>query len=351
MAYTTIDDPAQFVFTKLYTGNATNPTTISGIGFQPDWVWTKGRSTAEGHRLCDSVRGATKDLLSNTGAAESTNTIGLKSFNADGYVIGNSNGYNKDTDTFVSWSWLAGTAISSTSTTGSGTAKTYSGSVNTTSGFSIIKYVGNGTAGHTIPHHLGAAPDFIMVAQLDNTEAWQLYLSPMAASKFIQMNVDEEFNQGDYNMFNSTAPSSTVITLGNQNHTNANDQNYVVYSFAAKKGYSKIGEYVGLNSSNGNFVYTGFRPSIIFIKRKDADGDWRIYDDKRDGRNNKNDYVEPNTSDAESDTDSGSNWDFLANGFKFYTSEAQIAGSGTYLYMAFAHSPLVNSNGIPNNAR
>ena len=87
MAYTTIDDPAQFVFTKLYTGNATNPTTISGIGFQPDWVWTKGRSTAEGHRLCDSVRGATKDLLSNTGATESTNTIGLKSFNADGSSI------------------------------------------------------------------------------------------------------------------------------------------------------------------------------------------------------------------------------------------------------------------------
>jgi hypothetical protein len=198
---------------------------------------------------------------------------------------------------------------------------------------------------------LGAAPNFIMVAQLDNTEAWQLYLSPMAASKFIQMNVDEEFNQGDYNMFNSTAPSSSVITLGTQAHTNTNDQNYIVYSFAAKKGYSKIGRYVGLNSSNGNFVYTGFRPSIIFMKRQDADGDWRIYDDKRDGFNQKNDYIEPNTAAAESDTDSGSSWDILSNGFKFYTSEAEISGSGQYLYMAFAHSPFVNSKGVPNNAR
>ena len=351
-AYTTIDDPSLFHDTLIWTGDGATSRDITGLNFQPDWIWFKRRNATGHNRLIDSVRGSNKLLSSDLGNTEGTDATYVTSFNSDGFSIGNNTDINNNGTTVVSWNWKTGTAISSTNTTGSGTAKTYSGSVNTTSGFSIIKYVGNGTAGHTIPHHLGVAPDFIMVAQLDNTEAWQLYLSPMAASKFIQMNVDEEFNQSSYNMFNSTAPSSTVITLGDQNHTNTNDQNYIVYSFAAKQGYSKIGEYVGLNSTNGNFVYTGFRPSIIFIKRKDADGDWRIYDNKRDGRNNKNDYLEPNTADAESDTDSGSNWDFLANGFKFSgATDAEIQGSGTYLYMAFAHSPLVNSNGIPNNAR
>ena len=190
-----------------------------------------------------------------------------------------------------------------------------------------------------------------MVAQLDNTEAWQINMTPLAADKFIQMNVDEEFSQGSYNMFNSTKPSSTVITLGTLAHTNTNDQNYIAYCFAPIKGYSRIGEYAGNNSTTGRFVYLGFRPSIIFFKRKDADGDWRIYDDKRDGYNNKNDYIEPNTSDAESDTDSGSNWDMLSNGFKFYTSEAEINANGTYMYMAFAHSPFVNSKGVPATVR
>ena len=175
-------------------------------------------------------------------------------------------------------------------------------------------------------------------------------IKKMGANKFLYLNVTDAIGD-DSGHFNDTEPTTSVFSVGGADGTNYSGENLIAYCFADVKGYSKLGRYVGLNSSNGNFVYTGFRPAIIFMKRIDAAGDWRIYDDKRDGFNQKNDYLEPSTSDAESDTDSGSSWDILSNGFKFYTSEAAISGSGTFIYFAIAHSPFVNSKGVPNNPR
>ena len=165
-----INKPNEYFNTKLYTGNATNPTTISGIGFQPDWVWTKLRSGGtEAHRLCDSVRGATKDLFSDATDGEATNTIGLKSFNSDGYVIGNSNGYNLNSGTFVSWNWLAGGSASS-NTDGNITSSV---SVNTTSGISIGTYSSiESNTGKTVGHGLGSKPDMVMVKKTSGTAGW-----------------------------------------------------------------------------------------------------------------------------------------------------------------------------------
>ena len=179
MAYTTINDPTDYFNIKLYTGNGSNPTTISGIGFQPDWVWTKARSATEGHRLCDAVRGATKDLISNSDAAESTNTIGLKSFNSDGYVIGNSNGYNQNSQTFVSWNWKANGQGSSNT---NGSINTTYTSVNTTAGFSIVAFTGTG-ANATVGHGLGVTPSMIIVKNRSITQEWAVYHAALGGTK------------------------------------------------------------------------------------------------------------------------------------------------------------------------
>ena len=348
MAYTTIDDPSDYFNTKLYTGNATNPTTISGIGFQPDWVWTKGRSTAEGHRLCDSVRGATKDILSNTTSVESTNAIGLKSFNSDGYVIGNSNGYNKNTETFVSWNWLAGTSVSGT-TTGSGTGKAYSGSVSTTAGFSIIKYLGNGTAGHTIPHHLGAVPEWILVKQtIGGDENWFSYHVGLGNTKDIHLNQANAGATAD--SWNDTTPTSSVFSISDQSAVNGNGNTHVAYCFAEKQGYSKFGSYVGNGNVEGPFVYTGFKPAFVLVKNGSSNAtNWSIVDNKRDSSNDGTPkLLLPDSNSAES---TFSFIDLLSNGFKLrYSSDSNTSGN-VMIYMAFAENPFVTSTGIPTTAR
>jgi hypothetical protein len=177
-----------------------------------------------------------------------------------------------------------------------------------------------------------------------------VYSSYLGATKAMRLNgTDASGTNVAY--WNNTSPTSSVFTLGNGSTSNVSSENFIAYCFAEKQGFSKIGKYNSNNSSNGPFIYTGFKPSFIMIKNINGARDWRIYDNKRAGYNNKNYYVEPNTSDAESTTDSGSNWDMLSNGFKFYTSEAEINGGvgNEYMYMAFAEQPLVGDN--PATAR
>jgi hypothetical protein len=343
MAYSSIDDPAQYFNIKLYTGNATNPTTISGIGFQPDWVWTKGRSTAEGHRLCDSVRGATKDLLSNNNAAESTNTIGLKSFNSDGYVIGNSNGYNLNSATFVSWNWLAGGSASSNSD-GSITSSV---SANTTAGFSIVSYTATGSNA-TVGHGLGSAPQLVIIKDRDVIRDWITGDTATGFEKHMLLNTTNAASAVS-NRFQDTAPSSSVITIGTHGYVNNSGSDYIAYCFAEKKGYSKIGSYTGNGSTDGTFIYTGFHVRWVLIKRTNGTNGWYIYDTTRDPSNQNTKALIPNETDTEQDE---SGMDLLSNGFKLRNTDGSKNGSSnSYIYMAFAESPLVNSNGIPVNAR
>ena len=350
-----IDKPSDYFNTKLYTGNATNPTTISGIGFQPDWVWTKLRAGGtEAHRLCDAVRGVTKDLFSDASDAQATNLIGLKSFNSDGYVIGNSNGYNINSGTFVSWNWKAGTTGSGT-TTGAGTGKAYSYSVNTTSGFSIVTYLGNGTEDHTIPHHLGVAPKMYIVKQRDGVDSWITYHDGLGgADKYILLNTTAAAGTSN-NPWGTVVPTSSVNNLGSAGDTNGNDDSFIMYSFADVQGYSKFGSYTGNGNANGTFVYTGFKPAFVLIKNIDATKDWKIIDNKRNpaglgGANPVRYRLAANSSAATSDDGDGQ--DFTSQGFKIRTTDSHMnTNANTHVYVAFAENPFVTSTGVPATAR
>ena len=349
MAYTTIDDPTAFFQSKLYTGTGSSHA-ITGVGFAPNWVWLKRRNSSAAHYVWDTVRGAAVQLYPASASSEDADqTNGLSAFGSDGFTLGSDAGPNANSGTYVAWNWKAETSFSNDASSTSIGSIDSAGSVNTTAGFSIISYTGTGSAG-TIAHGLGVKPAMIIFKNRERSVNWLVYHKDIAATKFLYLNVTDQAGT-DSGHFNDTEPTTSVFSVGGADGTNYSGENLIAYCFADVKGYSKLGRYVGLNSSNGNFVYTGFRPAIIFMKRIDAAGDWRIYDDKRDGFNQKNDYLEPSTSDAESDTDSGSSWDILSNGFKFYTSEAAISGSGTFIYFAIAHSPFVNSKGVPNNPR
>tara|TARA_R100000278_G_scaffold700_1_gene1542 strand:+ start:919 stop:1992 length:1074 start_codon:yes stop_codon:yes gene_type:complete len=356
MAYTTINKPTDYFNTKLYAGTGSS-NSVTGVGHQPDFTWIKSRDNGSNnnHMLFDAVRGATKYVKSDQSSVENTLAETLKSFDSDGFTVGTQGDVNTNNINFTSWNWKAGTTGSGTST-GSGTGKAYSYSVNTTSGFSIVKYIGNGTAGHTIPHHLGIAPTFTLVKALGNTESWQVISSGLAADKFIQLNSgDAEISQGSYNMFNSTRPNSTVVTLGNQNHTNQDGTNYIMYNFCTIKGFSKSGKYTSNNTANnGPFIYTGFKPAFVLTKISTSGGaNWRIFDNRRDGFNGATQYLQPNTSDDESNT-SPSQMDLLSNGFKLRGAEGDSNyNTETVIYMAFAEEPLVaniGNNGLPATA-
>ena len=351
MAYTTIDDPTIYFNTVLYTGNATDDTGITGVGFQPDWTWIKDRTNANHHRLYDSVRGATKVIYSSLANAEGTASTGLKSFDSDGFTVGTGSDENGDGASFVSWNWKAGTTISSTSTSGSGTAKTYTGSVSTASGFSIIRYVGNGTAGHTIPHHLGAKPDVILVKHLGDGQQWATQWSPLGATKVMRWATTNAVSDSN-TRWNDTEPTTSVFTLGNEAEGNTNDGNHIAYCFTSIQGYSKVGIYSGNGNTDGPFIYTGFKPSFYLWKRTNGATNWFIVDNKRDAFNETDAGLFPDSNAAESIGNGYNGVDFLSNGIKVRQANSDInTSSGTYLFMAFAENPLVNSNGVPNNAK
>ena len=353
MAYTDIDKPSDYFNTLLWTGADTNSgRDFTGVGFQPDLVWTKTRSDSNGHKWFDSVRGVGKSIQSESLGAETTNDGNgyIDSFDADGFssVAGSTNNYNfnNTSTTFASWNWKAGTAVSGT-TSGSGTGKAYSGSVNTDAGFSIIKYLGNGSAGHTIPHHLGAVVKMIILKRNANTN-WSTYHVGMGNGKSLPLN-EGEAPTTSTSFWNDTTPTSSVFTVGSISNTNSNDSSIIAYCFADVKGYSKFGSYTGNGSTDGTFVYTGFKPAWVMVKLISGSDNWTMADNKRNGFNADNDVLYPNLANAEVNT----NWvDLLSNGFKMRRSDGAENGSGsTYIYMAFAENPFVTSTGIPTTAR
>ena len=369
MAYSTISKPSLYFNTKLYTGNGATSSagstarTLTGVGFQPDWVWVKERSNTEQHFLQDAVRGASKVLASNTTAAEADvltgySDGGINGFVSDGFTLGsgtggNANNINTNNETYVAWNWKAGTTGSG-NTTGSGTYKTYNYSVNTTAGFSIIKFQGNGTAGHTIPHHLGVAPDLVFLKNLGTTNNWYVWGSEatgIAANQQLELDNTTAAYNPNGNYHNDTRPTSSVITLGDDGGSNGNNNNIIIYAFASKKGYSKIGSYVGNGNVDGTFVYTGFKPAFVMLKEISNADNWLIMDNKRLGYNPRNELLFPNLSNAEQAHD---RIDLVSNGFKMNNDDGSINTSGaTYVYMAFAAEPLVANVGasIPATAR
>ena len=344
MAYTTIDNPGSFFNTVLYTGTGSDNNAITGVGFSPDWVWLKKRSATGGHFIQDRVRGATKSIYSDGNYAEDTVTTAHKSFDSDGFTIGTNSNVNVSSGTHVSWNWLAGGSASSNSD-GSITSNV---SANTTAGFSIVSYTGTGSNA-TVGHGLGELVKWILIKNRDQADNWAVGHTSIGFSNHLQLNVTNG-STGAAAVFNSTAPTSTVFSIGTNHKTNASSEDYIAYCFAEKKGYSKFGSYIGNGNADGTFVYTGFRPAWFILKSTSGEA-WNIYDNKRLGFNDRNDQLLANTTGAEGDT---SAWriDILSNGVKIRGSDSGVNNSGTtYIYMAFAESPFVTSTGIPNNAR
>ena len=349
MAYTTINKSTDYFNTKLYSGNGTTNHNITGVGFQPDLVWTKGRSGSYGvsnHKLADAVRGAGNIIHANLSDAQydqSGTTGATIGFISDGFTLGTNSNSNNSSTEYVSWNWKAGTTGSG-NTGGSGTYKAYSYSVNTTAGFSIVKYVGNGTGGHTIPHHLGVAPSNVIIKDISASNSWICKMKGYSGYLYL--------NNTDAGTSNSTwlPTDANNLTLANTwGAYNTNNATYIAYCFAEKTGYSKFGSYTGNGSTDGTFIYTGFKPTFIMIKRwSGGSNNWLILDNKRDPINQMGNGLFPNLTGG---VGTGYNCDFLSNGFKW-----RLSGSGEngtdfgYIYMAFGQS-LVGSNNVPCTAR
>jgi len=350
MAYTTINNSSLFMNPLLYAGNSDGAATqsITGVGFTPDLTLIKYRDGTQPNQFYDTIRGATKVLKSVGDILETTDAQGLTSFDSDGFSLGTNNTtVNQNGGNYVAWNWKAGTAVSG-QTTGSGTYKTYTGSVNTTSGFSIIKYTGNGTAGHTIPHNLGVAPSMVICKSISENRGWPIQHSGLTSAAYSVYLSTTNAQSNSTNSWNSTAASSSVVTLGNDANNNSNDQTYIMYSFAEVPGYSNFGSYTGNGNVDGPFSYTGFRPAFVIIKRTDVAKNWYMNDNLRNGYNPSNPYLSPNLTATES---GGAEIDILSNGFKLRADgTGHNQSGGTYIYMAIGQS-LVGTNNIPNNAR
>ena len=343
-----INKPNTHFNTKLWTGTGAS-NSITGVNFKPDLVWVKRRNTAGGNMFTDIIRGVTKTIISNETSAEQTFAQGLTSFNADGFTVGSEAGFNNNGDTFVGWNWLAGgTAVSNTQ--GSITSQV---SANQTAGFSIVSYTGTG-ANATVGHGLGSAPKMVIFKNRDNgTQEWDTYhIGLTNATYFIQLNsTNVQSNTNGALRFNSTAPSTNYFSVGTSTTTNESGSAMIAYCFAEKKGFSKFGSYTGNGSTDGTFVYTGFKPAWVMFKRTDDISEWIIFDNKRNTFNLTNLSLEPNTSDAEAAV-LAREIDIYSNGFKSRGTSAYInASGGTYIYMTFAENPLVGTNNIPATAR
>ena len=349
MAYTTINKSTDYFNTKLYTGNGST-NAITGVGHQPDLVWLKERSSAGAGLLFDAVRTATKFVRSSDSAAEVTAADTLTAFNSDGFTLGADAGNyaaNQNSETYASWNWLAnGAGSANTDGTISSTV-----SANTTSGFSIVSYTGTG-ANATVGHGLGSVVKMFFVKELSNANSWEVYHVSEGAGKNAQLNSNAAFESAGSSRWNSTAPTSTTISIGTDSGVNRSSGNYIAYCFAEKTGYSKFGSYIGNGNADGTFVYTGFKPAFVIIKSSSqAETNWVVVDNKREGYNPDNDRLFPDSTQAESTSDVV---DLVSNGFKFRSGAGSSNATYSYIYMAFAEEPLVansGTDGVPATAR
>ena len=355
MAYSSIIKPTEYFDTTLITGNGSTQN-ITGLGFQPDWIWYKRRNATGHHRLIDSVRGSDKLIQTDLTNAEGTDATYVTSFNSDGWSIGSNTDVNASGGTTVAWSWRAGGSASSN---GNGSI-TSSVSANTTSGVSIVTYTGTGSVA-TVGHGLGVAPKLIIVKTRSlSGEAWPV--DSRAASGIAYLNeTGGTGSYGDSSPFPSTAPTSTVFSIGTPNNTNGSGATYVAYCFAEVKGFSQFGTYQGVNdtgtagSINDVFVYTGFKPAFLLLKKYNSSGTgWFIFDNKRDDDNPISSFLMPQAANSE-DSSLTRAFDLLSNGFKSRGNSDDTSGAGSsYLYAAFAENPFVgNDSGtaVPVTAR
>ena len=348
--------PSEHFNPVLYTGTGgTHPSTtqsVTGVGFQPDLTWIKIRSQAYQHFIYDAVRGATKVIYSDSTAAEATGNQ-LTSFNSDGFTVANIDtgvATNASGESFVAWNWKAGG--SGSANTDGNMAETVTVSANTDAGFSIVKYTGDGAAG-TVGHGLSKAPEMIIVKSTNGVDHFFVYHSGMASDAETDRMLLSTINSIDDDVayWNDTAPTSSVFTVGTYDGINQDDDTFIAYCFHSVDGFSKVGSYKGngQHSGNGPFVYTGFKPAYLMVKRTDATGHWWIKDSARDATNDTTDYLRADGNNADDvgwgSGSSGGNVNFNSNGFKWDGNYSEMnASGGTYIYIAFAETPFKYSN-------
>ena len=331
-AYTTIDNPELYFQSKIWSGNNSGSgisITLDGDeNMQPDLVWVKSRDATHAHVLYDSVRTSpAKYLLQpNTNVAERTAAIG--SFDSDGVTFSDSDGFYNGSDTYVGWFWKE----------------------SADAGLDIVSFAGNDTA-RTISHSLSAVPNMMILKDRDAANDWFVYHSGnTSAPETDYFKLNSTAATADLNtLWNDTSPTTSVFTIGTNGNINTTGNDYIAFLFANKQGFSKFGKYIGNSSTNGPFVYLGFRPAFIIGKVVSDTNDWFMFDNKRNPFNPVDDSLYPNTAAVEN---TNHTIDFLSNGFKINDSDGTVNSDGnTYIYMAFAEAPFVNSNGVPCNAR
>ena len=334
------EESADYFNTVLYSGNSST-NNVTGVGFQPAWVWLKNRtSNSTSSRLYDSVRGPHKALFSSATNAEfDESSWGLDSFDSDGFTLlddsTNRLYFNQTGQNYVAWNWLAGGSASSNSD-GSITSSV---SANTEAGFSIITYTGNGTNGATVSHGLSSKPDFIIIKNREASTNWIVYNSISGATKNLVLE-DTDALVTSSTRFNNTEPTNSVITLGTTTAVNGSGTDYVAYCFHSVNGYSKIGSYTGNGNADGPVIVTGFRPAWVMTKRTDSTSSWLIVDNNRNTFNVVNSYLLPNAGNAEGTATIS---DFTSNGFKLRGTTHNESG-GSFIYLAFAEQPFKYSN-------
>jgi len=341
-----------FMNATLYTGNSTTNTITNGVAgqsFQPDFVWIKSRSNAQNNDLFDVNRGAGYALFSNLSNIEANNTANFTSFNSNGFSLASNGGdTNFSGYTYVGWQWKAGGAAV-TNTAGTISSQVSS---NPTSGFSIVTYTGNATGGATVGHgcqvnSIATAPSMIILKSRTVGTNWYVYHSNLTSALYqIYLNLTSGEDNSVTTAFNSVAPGTTTFTLpGTGFGSNNSGATYVAYCFAPVAGYSAFGSYTGNNAADGPFVFLGFRPRFIMIKRTNSGttGNWNITDTAINPYNNTTGALRPNTDDSESTV--GTVYvQPLSNGFKITNNNTDTNGSSTYIYMAFAENPFKYAN-------
>ena len=332
MAYTTIDDPAKYFVTVLYTGNDTARTITTGLE-STDMIWNKRRDSTGNHLLYDDLRGINVDLNPDTNELNETQTGTVTAFGSDSFNLGTHGGTNANGETKVNWCWAE----------------------SATAGFDMVTATGNATA-KTISHSLSAVPQWIISKEkTGSVNDWVVYHHKNTSAPETDYLILNEANAtADSNtVWNDTAPTSSVFTVGTGSVVNRNSSTYIYYLWSEKQGYSKFGSFTGNNNADGIFVYTGFRPAWVMTKSSNQGGthyDWVIFDNKRNTGNPNDDFLDANNNGAE--VTSGRNIiDFCSNGFKCRSSYGDLNSNYEYVYMAFAEAPFVNSKGVPANAR
>ena len=334
-AYTTIDNPELYFQVKTYTGDGNDDRNIvfdvTDTSLQPDLLWSARRDSGDNLSIYDSVRGDGKELRTAETGAQYDRTNNIQALNSNGFQVGDDGQVNANTGTYVSWAWKE----------------------SATAGFDILTFEGNSTDDTDISHNLSAVPHWIICRNIDSAKDWCVYHHKNTSAPetdLLVLNTTAATSDSN-DKWSDEAPTSSVFTVGDSSQLNASGDTSIAFLWSEKQGYSKFGTYEGNNNASGPYIFLGFKPAWFMTKKSNGSKDWNIYDNKRSdsGGGNPNDqYLEANNAAAEQ---SGQDVDFLSTGVKIRSTSSEVNGDdNTFIYMAFAESPLVNSNGVPNNA-